>query len=208
MRLHTNHTLTEAEFIALVTLAEKLVDRLLDPTRSRPLASAPVFVHAPDPAPASPVPDVDERMAAEDAREAEETARIERGTHAWAPVVRTWATNFEVEGVPQPDRAGALMAVFSGHSRAVAAYIRERGGLAGATIDTLARENIVTPDVAAAVGKRIALNMVQVGTAIGLPLDHLIERSLLAREAPDTLPLDGGLLGDTVDMTRPEYDRK
>ena len=202
MRLHPNHTLSEAEFNALVTLADKLVDRLLDPARPRLRPSAP-SVDADDKA--------DDKAAAravQEAQDAEEAARIERGTHAWAPVVRTWASNFEVANAPQPDRAGALMAVFSAHSRAVAAYIRERGGLAGAVIDTLARENIVAPDTAAVVGKRIALNMVQVGTAIGLPLDHLIERSLLAREAPDTLPLDGGLLGDSVDMTRPEYDHK
>jgi hypothetical protein len=119
--------------------------------------------------------------------------------------MRTWAQNFEVEDAPQPDRAGALMAVFVGYPRSVEAYIRERGGLAGACIDTLAREGIVTPDAAESIGKRIALNIVQVGSAIGLPTDGLIERSLVRRADPDTLPLHGGPLADTVDMTRPEF---
>jgi hypothetical protein len=208
MKSYSKVEMSEAEFIALVTLADTMMQRLLDRTVLRSAKpSAPIVAEEPAPSPVPPraedVCDPDDVDAVD--LHAEIEAQIEDGTRAWAPVVRTWAQNFEVEDAPQPDRAGSLMAVFNGHGRSATAYIRERGGLAGACIDTLARENIVAPDAAESIGKRIALNMVQVGTAIGLPIDHLIERSLLRRENPDTLPLHGGLLGDTVDMTRPVY---
>ena len=205
MKSYNSTELSEAEFIALVTLADKMIDRLF--ARGVPAFrkhAEPVEAEA---APASARPpevvpdDPDDVVDLHD----EINAMIETGTRAWAPVVRTWAQNFEVEEAPQPDRASSLMAVFNGHGRSATAYIRERGGLAGACIDTLAREGIVAPEHAESVGKRIALNMVQVGTAIGLPIDHLIERALLRRDDPDTIPLHGGLLGDTVDMSRPDY---
>ena len=212
-RSSSSYDLSEAEFIALVTLADKIVDRIVA-RYSLPLADAPPpyapgpVVVPPPSAPSSSAPtDADTQGVDADA-DAEIEARLAEGMRAWTPVVRTWASNFEVEDAPQPDRPAALMAVFSFHSRGVMAYLRERGGLAGACIDTLARENIVAPEDAEHVGRRMALNMVQVGTAIGLPIDHLIERSLLQRAEPETLPLSGGLLGDVVDMTRPEYDHK
>ena len=213
IRSSSAYDLSEAEFIALVTLADKIVDRFVARVAhnlSEPdPASLPSALRVPAPSssvPSSSVPtDADTQGVDADA---ELEARLAEGMRAWTPVVRTWASNFEVEDAPQPDRPAALMAVFSFHSRSVMAYLRERGGLAGACIDTLARENIVAPEDAAPVGRRMALNMVQVGTAIGLPIDHLIERSLLQRDAPETLPLTGGLLGDVVDMTRPEYDHK
>lgn len=208
MKSYSRWEMSEAEFIALVTLAETMVNRMF---RDHAPGSGPrVRVDVPpEPAPADDAPRRPPEMVPTHGETVdlhdEIEAMIEDGTRAWSPVVRTWAQNFEVEGAPQPDRAGSLMAVFNGHGRSATAYIRERGGLAGACIDTLARENLVTPDQAESIGKRIALNMVQVGTAIGLPIDHLIERSLLRRDDPDTLPLSGGLLGDTVDMTRPVY---
>jgi hypothetical protein len=205
--------MSEAEFIALTVLAEKLLARM-----SAPLEPWRAGVWVPEPA---PVADPDDALAAAyaranadadaaareaDAAEDAHDRRIKDGAAAWAPLMRTWAQNFEVDDAPQPDRAGALMAVFVGYPRSVEAYIRERGGLAGACIDTLAREGVVTPDAAESIGKRIALNIVQVGSAIGLPTDGLIERSLMRRAADlDTLPLHGGPLADTVDMTRPEF---
>jgi hypothetical protein len=208
--------MSEAEFIALTVLAEKLLARM---SAAPPPWMAGLLVPEPDPAPVSDPSTVDvlaaqyaranadaDAAAREaDAAEAEHDRRIKDGASAWAPLMRTWAQNFEVEDAPQPDRAGALMAVFVGYPRSVEAYIRERGGLAGACVDTLAREGIVTPDAAESTGKRIALNIVQVGSAIGLPTDGLIERSLMRRADLDTLPLHGGPLADTVDMTRPEF---
>jgi hypothetical protein len=199
--------MSEAEFIALTVLAEKLLTRMT--------AGLPAWAPVPEPstvdtlaaqyAQADVGAEADAAARQADAAEAEHDRRIKDGAGAWAPLMRTWAQNFEVEDAPQPDRAGALMAVFVGYPLSVGAYIRERGGLAGACIDTLAREGIVTPDAAESIGKRIALNIVQVGSAIGLPTDGLIERSLVRRADPDTLPLHGGPLADTVDMTRPEF---
>ena len=202
--------MSEAEFIALTVLAEKLLARV----PADRLAWAPA--HAPEPA---PEPSTVDTLAAQHARanadadaaarqadaEAEHDRRIKDGAGAWGSLMWTWAQNFGVDDAPQPDRAGALMAVFAGYPLSVGAYIRERGGLAGACIDTLAREGIVTPDAAASLGKVIALNIVQVGSAIGIPTDGLIERSLVRRADPDTLPLHGGPLADTVDMTRSEF---
>ena len=203
MKYDVKMQMSEAEFIALTVLADKLLARMSAdraPWLSGRVVPEPVPTPAPVPVPAA-APAAWEADAVEDAHD----QWIKDGAGAWAPLMRTWAQNFEVEDAPQPDRAGALMAVFVGYPRSVEAYIRERGGLAGACIDTLAREGIVTPDAAESIGKRIALNIVQVGSAIGLPTDGLIERSLVRRADPDTLPLHGGPLADTVDMTRPEF---
>lgn len=216
MKSYSKVEMSEAEFIAVVALAENMMRTLMAGRSFAPVKpSSPiveedygddedvsaVFNRAP--------PRAEEVCDPEDTRagdlHAAIEAQIEDGTRAWAPVVRLWAQNYSVEDAPQPDRAGALMAVMNGHGRAATAYIRERGGLAGACIDTLAREGIVAPGDAVTLGKRIALNMMQVGTAIGLPIDHLIERSLLNREEPDDAMPRGGLLGDLVDMTRPVY---
>lgn len=222
MKYRSKVDMSEAEFIALLTLADTMMQRLMarrfnvvkHPRGAAPIVEedygddedvSAVFNREPAPASDADADDAAEMMTAHDAEIAAHEARIEDGTRAWAPVVRLWAQNYGVEDAPQPDRAGALMAVFNGHGRAASAYIRERGGLAGACIDTLAREGIVAPGDAVTLGKRIALNMMQVGTAIGLPIDHLIERSLLNREEPDDAMPRGGLLGDLVDMTRPVY---
>lgn len=217
MQYDVKMQMSEAEFIALTVLAEKLLARMsaAPPPWMAGLAGlvAPDPVSVSDPSTvdvlaaqyAQANADADAAAREADAAEAEHDRRIKDGASAWAPLMRTWAQNFEVEDAPQPDRAGALMAVFVGYPRSVEAYIRERGGLAGACVDTLAREGIVTPDAAESTGKRIALNIVQVGSAIGLPTDGLIERSLMRRADLDTLPLHGGPLADTVDMTRPEF---
>ena len=71
-------------------------------------------------------------------------------------------------------------------------------------MDTLARTGIVAPEDADKIGKRIAVNLVPIGTSMGIPLDGLLERSLYTRDL-DNAPIKGGPLKDTVDMTRPEY---
>jgi hypothetical protein len=212
MKYDVKMQMSEAEFIALTVLADKLLARMSADRapwlsgRAVPEPSTVDGLAAQTSVDTSADADVIDYAARKaDAAEAEHDRRIKDGASAWAPLMRTWAQNFEVGDAPQPDRAGALMAVFVGYPISVGAYIRERGGLAGACIDTLAREGIVTPDAAESIGKRIALNIVQVGSAIGLPTDGLIERSLVRRADPDTLPLHGGPLADTVDMTRPEF---
>jgi len=62
----------------------------------------------------------------------------------------------------------------------------------------------VSPEDAERIGKRIAVNLVPIGTAMGIPLDGMLERSLYTRDV-DSAPVKGGPLKDTVDMTRPEY---
>lgn len=215
MKYNVNMQMTEAEFIACTVLVERIVQRIGGSRWAADMADSVNAAHRANGAASdvdSSEAEVDPLTAAlakanadADALEAEAERRIAEGAQAWGPLMRTWAQNFEVPDAPQPDRAGALMAAFTGYPNAIGAYIRERGGLAGACIDTLARESIVAPVDAESVGKRIALNMVQVGSAIGLPTDGLIERSLVRRDDPDTLPLHGGPLADTVDMSRPEY---
>lgn len=128
-------------------------------------------------------------------------AEIEVGRQRFGSMVQTWAQNFGVEGAPQPDRAGALMALSQGHySREWALYVRSRGGLAGATLDCLLAMGY-PPDTSPMLAKRMALTMVQVGTVCGLPFDKLIERSLLVRpEDLEDAPIIAGPLDDTVDV--------
>lgn len=134
-------------------------------------------------------------------RAREIAAEIEVGRQRFGSMVQTWAQNFGVEGAPQPDRAGALMALSQGHySREWAIYVRSRGGLAGATLDCLLAMGY-PPETSPMLAKRMALTMVQVGTVCGLPFDKLIERSLLVRpEDLEAAPIIAGPLDDTVDV--------
>jgi len=233
MKTSTKTSLTEAEFLALTVIADKMIGtalRMLEreqdashaararyereterysraapdvdddvlpfrtPNPLREAAPAP----APQEAPAKPV----HPFAGEAERLMD--ADVLEGTYAFEALMRTWVTNFEVEDAPQPDRYAAFLAAFTGYSGQVNAYIRSRGGLGGACVDTLARTGIVAPEDAARIGKRIAVNLVPIGTSMGIPLDGLLERSLYTRNLDDA-PIKGGPLKDTVDMTRPEY---
>jgi len=234
MKATSNTSLTEAEFLALTVIADKMIGtalRMLEreqdashaararyereterhsraasdvddatvlsfrtPNPLREAAPAP----APQEAPAKPV-----HPFAGDAERLMD-AEVLEGTYAFEALMRTWVTNFEVEDAPQPDRHAAFLAAFTGYSAQVNAYIRSRGGLGGACVDTLARTGIVAPEDAARIGKRIAVNLVPIGTSMGIPLDGMLERSLYTRDI-DSAPIKGGPLKDTVDMTRPEF---
>jgi len=219
MKATNTTTFTEAEFLALTVLADKMLSsamRMLERQQDASLAeraryegwNAPAPTPTPAPAPAAP-----EAPAAAPARpvhpfadpeEARMDPDVREGTYAFEALMRTWVVNFEVENAPQPDRYAAFLACFTGYSAQVNAYIRSRGGLGGACIDTLARTGIVSPEDAERIGKRIAVNLVPIGTAMGIPLDGMLERSLYTRDV-DSAPVKGGPLKDTVDMTRPEY---
>lgn len=220
MKTSSNTTLTEAEFLALTVIADKMVTvalRMLERQQDATLAeqlrwaqeevkreaaqTATVPTPKPPPAPA-PAPRPVHPFA--DPEEANIPADVLEGTYAFEALMRTWVVNFEVENAPQPDRYAAFLAAFTGYSGQVNAYIRSRGGLGGACVDTLARTGIVAPEDAEKIGKRIAVNLVPIGTAMGIPLDGLLERSLYTRDL-DAAPVKGGPLKDTVDMTRPEY---
>lgn len=131
------------------------------------------------------------------------------GAAAWAALVKTWVTNFEVPAAPQPDRMAALMTAMSGYGGSCGAYIRERGGLGGACIDTLLRCSLCEPSQAVALGKRMALNIVQVGTVAGVELDQFLEKSLFTRAptieeaATDNTPPKPGVASDTLNFERP-----
>ena len=239
MKTYTKTSLTEAEFLALTVIADKMIGtalrmlekeqdvghaaraRLAQEFEKRKAKVSPVvqavdsddaddadvlLFRTPNPLrEAAPAP-VPEKPAHPFAGEAERLMDpdVLEGTYAFEALMRTWVTNFEVEDAPQPDRYAAFLACFTGYSGQVNAYIRSRGGLGGACVDTLARTGIVAPEDADKIGKRIAVNLVPIGTSMGIPLDGLLERSLYTRDL-DNAPIKGGPLKDTVDMTRPEY---
>lgn len=239
MKTSTKTSLTEAEFLALTVIADKMIGtalrmlekeqdaghaaraRLAQELEKRKAKVSPVVqavdsddaddadvlpFRAPNPlreAAPAPVPEKPAHPFAGEAERLMDPAVLE-GTYAFEALMRTWVTNFEVEDAPQPDRYAAFLACFTGYSGQVNAYIRSRGGLGGACVDTLARTGIVAPEDADKIGKRIAVNLVPIGTSMGIPLDGLLERSLYTRDL-DNAPIKGGPLKDTVDMTRPEY---
>jgi hypothetical protein len=241
MKTSTKTALTEAEFLALTVIADKMIGtalRMLEKEQDASHAARARYAQETEKhrAKASPVVQAVDANDADDAdvlpfrtpnplREAAPApqeapkrpvhpfagdaerlmdAEVLEGTYAFEALMRTWVTNFEVEDAPQPDRHAAFLAAFTGYSAQVNAYIRSRGGLGGACVDTLARTGIVAPEDAARIGKRIAVNLVPIGTSMGIPLDGMLERSLYTRDL-DNAPITGGPLKDSVDMTRPEF---
>jgi hypothetical protein len=104
---------------------------------------------------------------------------------------------------PQPDRRNAIMGVFAAYDRAASAYIKSRGGLAGACIDSIVRQALVPPEQAVALGKRIAMNMVNIASTASIPLDRLLEKSLLMNIDTDpNAPPTGPIALDVIDFDR------
>lgn len=127
-------------------------------------------------------------LAEDRKREEERLARIERGMTAWTDLVRTWSVNFGVEGAKQPDRYAAFQAASTAHHREIAAYIENRGGLVNATLESLLLGRYCDAEEANLLAKRIALNMVQVSSRMGVTLEPYLELSIYqipAIEAPD-----------------------
>ena len=122
------------------------------------------------------------------------------GRDRWGSLIATWVINFDALG-EQPDRMSMLMAVAAGaQSKAVVLYIRSRGGLAGATLDSLLTMGFGA-DTSPMLAKKIALNIVQIGTVAGLPVDKLLERSLYCRpEDLEAAKIGGGTADDTIDI--------
>lgn len=239
MKTSTKTSFTEAEFLALTVIADRMIGtalrmlekeqganlearaRYAQETEKRKAKASPVVqavdaddaddatvlpFRAPNPLREAAPQEAPQKPVHPFAGEAERLMDpdVLEGTYAFEALMRTWVMNFEVEDAPQPDRYAAFLAAFTGYSGQVNAYIRSRGGLGGACVDTLARTGIVAPEDAARIGKRIAVNLVPIGTSMGIPLDGLLERSLYTRDL-DNAPIKGGPLKDTVDMTRPEY---
>jgi len=150
---------------------------------------------APPPSTTAPLPFAASAQQAND--EAEGMERIDN-------LVRSWLQNFGVDDAPQPDRVERLIATFAGFgSGKVWTYLEARGGLTRAVYDAIVRHSLVAEtngrsetEIAASgessmvgssgatrlrVAKRVALNMVQVGTAArGFPLDQWIEACVIA----------------------------
>jgi hypothetical protein len=167
------------------------------PVVAQPVPVQPVRAVAPQAPPTG--------LDAVEARAQVRAAQVAEGAGAFGALVRTWVQNFDVEGAPQPDRADALMGAIAGYGPAVAAYVRERGGLAGAVLDTLLRERLSPPDGAVALSKKAALNMVNVGSALRIPMDRLLERSLLLNLPSDPeRPAWGGPSDATLAFNPPD----
>lgn len=159
-----------------------------------------------------------------------ENALVREGTEAFDVLMRTWLQNFEapvwLEGetgldgkvvstttverstnnvgeakTPQPDRRNAIMGLFAGYDRAASAYIRSRGGLAGACIDSIVRQSLVPPEEGVPLGKRVAMNMVNIATTAAIPLDKLLEKNLLMNIDTDpNAPPKGPIAADVIDF--------
>lgn len=165
----------------------------------------PSVVAEPAPLPATP-------PAAENAPEApvasaNETAMLRysamlyEGEQCFDTLIRTWVQNYGVDTAPQPDRVGSLMGAITGHGPAFGAYVRERGGLAGACIDSIVRQSLVAVEDAVRLGQDVALNMVQVGSGVGVPMDTLLEKSMFRRELHDEPPAPGTLPATEFDRS-------
>lgn len=128
-------------------------------------------------------------------------ALLLEGEQSFDVLIRTWTQNYGATEAPQPDRVGSLMGCITGHGPAVGAYIRERGGLAGACIDSIVRQSLVAVEDAVRLGQDVALNMVQVGSAVGVPLDTLLEKSMFRRELHDKPPTPGTLPATEFDRS-------
>lgn len=172
----------------LVGLCEPTAVDLVQHVRA---VTSPVSVRGPVP-PAAPAP--------YESRYGDLDSLIAEGAAAWHTLLSTWIQNWGVDGAPQPDRTEALMTAFGAYSKEVSAYVRERGGLGGACIDTLVNARMVPPDEAVQTGKRLALNLVQVGTALGIPLDKLVEASLITETGKlSATPPTPGMVQDLLD---------
>lgn len=175
---------------ALVGLCEANAADLV--RRIRSVIDRPDSFTAPPPPPAAPAP--------YESRYGDLDSLVAEGAAAWHTLLSTWIQNWGVDGAPQPDRTEALMTAFGAYSNEVSAYVRERGGLGGACIDTLVNARMVPPDEAVQTGKRLALNLVQVGTALGIPLDKLVEASLITETGKlSATPPTPGMVQDLLD---------
>jgi hypothetical protein len=114
----------------------------------------------------------------------EDTERLRLGRLKFAELVRTWTLNFNVEGAVQPARGDKLMATFSGMgSGNVIKHIKACGGLTTAVMDVLVENH--EPDVALSLAKDIALNMVQCGSVMAIPIQRWIEANVYLASSPE-----------------------
>lgn len=191
-----------------LTLLNKIVNaRACDLTRAADAAikaeseiAEPTEARA-DPARADAEDHVYAKWKAEETAATAQDALVTTGRQAFSRLVSAWCQNFGAVEAPQPDRMSLLVACFSGYRVASVAYIRGLGGLATACIDSLLLLGTVQPEDANLLGRKIALNMVQVGGVVGLRLDQLLEFGFYQAAAnpyPELDERDGALLATAL----------
>ena len=139
--MKSNVEYSEAEFIALVTLADKITSRLFamyEADQGRPVSAAAVPLPVTDEpdmdlgAPAATVAVVDDKVKAD----------IAAGRGYFRELLDLWVENFGVEGAPQPDRGEAMRKLSTGPSvMPVLTFVGSVGGIQHA-VDTLLRNEI------------------------------------------------------------------
>jgi len=110
---------------------------------------------------------------------AAQTDKLLEGQKRIDNLVGIWLQNFGTDG-PQPDRMERLISTFAGFGSKVAwKYIESKGGLASAILDAMVRNSWASQEAGAPsrtkLAKKIALNMIQVGSASGFPLREYTE---------------------------------
>lgn len=162
---------TEAEFIALVTLADKIVERLLSMDKTVVVSSEPVVTTATDTDGAQEhefafdtPPQATLPKWAKSAHHYEEVVAL--GRAVLSVLVREWATNLGVEDAPQPDRGELMRLLSTGpNSGAVLAYCEKTGGLLRA-IDSIYVSDPRGEEARRAMVNLIGSTMCQVGSIL------------------------------------------
>ena len=161
---------TEAEFIALITLADKMFERLMSMDGKTVLPAAPVANE----------PDWDGEQEHEFAYETPPKATLPKwakSAHHYEEVVSLghsvlsvlvweWASNLGVEDAPQPDRGELMRSLSTGpNSGAVLAYCEKNGGLLRA-IDSIYVTHPKGEDARREMVNLIGSTMCQVGSIL------------------------------------------
>lgn len=138
--------------------------------------------------------------------EAEGAERFGRFVAVWArnyPIDDSEEARIAAKALVQPDREEALMTCFTGFGSGKACrYIRAQGGLVSACVDAILREKLAPPQDALSLAKRIAFNMVQVGSAVGMPVAPFMEVGIMMAPsvaARSTAPLGGPRMEEIPD---------
>jgi hypothetical protein len=143
-------------------------------------------------------------------------ARLAEGQAKFDNLVGIWIQNFETDSDVQPDRYERLVSTFAGFGAgAVWAYLEHKGGLAQAILDALVRNSWASQDAKAVprivLAKKIALNMVQVGSTSGFPLRDYTEACVIhaqgrtnekGERVPDETPISGPMCKAGVEQER------
>lgn len=149
---------------------------------------------------------------------AADTDKLVEAQKRFDSLVGLWLQNFGSDSPAQPDRQGTLVGTFAGYGAGVVwKHIETQGGLGRAVLDSIVRNSWASQEVKEGVpsrvklAKMVALNMVQVGSALGFPLHDYIEACVMhtmgevkpdgSRE-PDDSALTGPMCRDGAKDTK------